>query len=204
MARGVLSRAAVIDAAIAIADEEGLRALSMRRLGEALGVEAMSLYHHVANKDDIHHGLVDRVWEQVDLARDETDWRAALHRVCGSAHRAMLAHPWFFALPITYGGESRLHVIEAMLAHLDHGGVPPELAFHAQHVLDGHVFGYSWQAIGFADLEALRDQADDTLARISATAFPYVRAHARQHFDSPPPGDGFAVGLDLMLDGLVR
>jgi len=204
MARGTLTREAVLDAALAIADAEGLSALSMRRLGTDLGVEAMSLYNHVANKEDVHRGLVDRVWAEVDLARDDADWRAALHRLCGSARRAMLAHPWFFQLPVTYGGQVRLHVIDATLAHLKAGGVPDSVAFHAQHVLDGYMYGYSWQDIGFANLDEMMLDAPAMLAAIDPVQLPHLLAHAHQHLNAVPPGDGFTVGLDLILDGLAR
>lgn len=203
MAKPSLSRDAVLDAAVALADAEGLAAVSMRRLGAALGVEAMSLYNHVANKEDLHRGMVDRVWGAVDLARDEVDWRAALHRLCGSAHRAMLAHPWFFQLPVTYGGAARMAVIDATLAHLKAGGVSPEVAFHALHVLDGHVYGYSWQDIGFGNVDDLMEGADAAIAALDADAFPHLVGHAMQHVHDVPPGDGFAIGLDLILDGLA-
>lgn len=204
MVRGSLTREAVLDAAVAIADSDGLPALTMRRLGADLGVEAMSLYNHVAKKEDLLRGIVDRVWGEVDLGRDESEWRAALHRLCGSAHRAMLAHPWFYQLPVSYGGPSRMHVIDATLAHLEAGGVPPQVAFHALHVLDGFVYGYSWQDIGFADMDATREQADEMLAALGAANLPHLVAHAIQHVENAPPGDGFSVGLDLILDGLAR
>jgi methylated-DNA-[protein]-cysteine S-methyltransferase len=204
VARKALTRDAVLDAAVAIADAEGLAALSMRRLGTDLGVEAMSLYNHVANKDDLLRGIVDRVWAEVDLALDEPEWRAALHRLCGSGHRAMLAHRWFFQLPVSLGGPARMQVINATLAHLEAGGVPSELAFHALHVLDGHVYGYSWQDIGFADVDTSGDMAREAIANLDAEALPHLVAHARQHAYDHPAGDGFVVGLNLILDGLAR
>ena len=190
MARGTLTREAILDAAVAIADADGLEALSMRRLGSGLGVEAMSLYNHVAKKEDLLRGIVDRVWDEVDLALDERDWRAALHRLCGSAHRAMLAHRWFFQLPVAYGGPARMRVIDATLAHLDAGGVAPELAFHALHVLDGHVYGYSWQDIGFADVPTSGDEAARALSALDLGGLPHLMAHALQHLQDVPPGDG--------------
>lgn len=204
MARGTLTREAILDAAVAIADADGLEALSMRRLGSGLGVEAMSLYNHVAKKEDLLRGIVDRVWDELDLALDERDWRAALHRLCGSAHRAMLAHRWFFQLPVAYGGPARMRVIDATLAHLDAGGVAPELAFHALHVLDGHVYGYSWQDIGFADVPTSGDEAARALSALDLGGLPHLMAHALQHLQDVPPGDGFTVGLNLILDGLAR
>lgn len=201
MARAGLTRESVLAAALALADRDGLSALSMRRLAADLGVEAMSLYNHVRSKADLERGLIDSVWREVDLARDETDWRQALHRLAGSAHTALLAHPWFFALPLTEGGESRLAVIDATLAHLATGGVPDALAFHALHILDGHVYGYTWQALQFAPLDT-PTRVDELLETLRA--YPHLNIHAHQHLEDRPPGDGFSIGLDLLLDGLER
>jgi AcrR family transcriptional regulator len=201
MARAGLTRDAVIDAALALADGDGLAAVSMRRVASDLGVEAMSLYNHIADKQDLHTGLADRVWSEVDLARDEPDWRRALHRLCGSTHAALLRHPWFFSLPLAEGGPTRLAVIEATLAHIAAGGIGADAAFHALHVLDGHVYGYTWQALEFAP-SASAVPEPDALEQMLAP-YPHLRAHAQQHFDGAPAGDGFVIGLDLILDGLA-
>lgn len=201
MARVGLTRETVLTTALALADAEGLDAVSMRRLAGELGVEAMSLYNHVAGKRDLHAGLIDLVWSDVDLALDEPDWRAGLHRLCGSAHRALLRHPWFFRLPLAEGGASRLAVADATLAHLDRGGVAPETAFHALHVLDGHVYGYTWQALEFSTPDAAAPSPDEVRALVAPYA--HLAAHARQHLEHAPPGDGFVLGLDMLLDGLA-
>ncbi|WP_137846000.1 DUF1653 domain-containing protein [Microbacterium sp. 2FI] len=201
MARAGLTRDAVIDAALSLADREGLAAVSMRRLASELGVEAMSLYNHIADKGDLHAGLGDRIWSEVDLAPDESDWRRGLHRLCGSTHAALLRHPWFFRLPLAAGGPTRLAVIEATLAHISAGGIDRDAAFHALHVLDGHVYGYTWQALEFAPSASALPEPD-ALEQMLAP-YPHLRAHARQHFDGAPAGDGFVIGLDLILDGLT-
>lgn len=203
MSRAGLAREGILAAALRIADAEGLAGLSMRRLAAELGVEAMSLYHHVPNKRKLLEGIVDEVWGLVDLAEQEGDWRVALHRLCGSAHRAMLAHPWFFSLPVTYGGVHRLHVIDATLGHMRRAGVGAEAAYHALHVLDGHVYGYSWQDIGYADVDELDARAEEMLAQVTSDDLPWLLEHARQHMGATPAGDGFAVGLDLILDGIA-
>lgn len=202
MARAGLTRETVLTTALGLADAEGLEAVSMRRLAAELGVEAMSLYHHVASKRDLHAGLIDLVWSDVDVALDEPDWRAALHRLCGSAHRALLRHPWFFRLPLTEGGAARLAVIDATLAHLDRGDVAPDAAFHALHVIDGHVYGYTWQALEFAPSDAALPSAEQLRALVEP--YPHLARHAQQHLDAVPAGDGFVIGLDMLLDGLDR
>ncbi|GIG55025.1 TetR/AcrR family transcriptional regulator [Demequina activiva] len=202
MVRAGLTRDAVLDAAVALADAEGLAALSMRRLAADLGVEAMSLYNHVAHKRDLHEGMVDRVWGEVDLAADEPEWRARLHRICRSAHESMVTHPWFFSFPVTYGGINRIAMIEAMLGTMREAGIPADAAYHAQHVIDGHVFGYSWQDTDYANGPGLQERADAMLSAIDAERFPYLMEHARQHIGTPPVGDGFVIGLDTLFDAL--
>jgi AcrR family transcriptional regulator len=176
----------------------------MRRLATELGVEAMSLYNHVANKEDLHRGLVDGVWSEVDLALDDPDWRSALRRLCGSSFRAMVAHPWFLSLPVTYGGVHRLHVINATLGHLKGAGAGAGAAFHSLHALDGYVAGYAWQAIGYADLDLTGESGAEILAVIDADAWPHLWEHARMHVEAEPEGDGFVIGLDMLLDGVER
>lgn len=203
MARAGLSRDAVLDAAVALADEHGLDKLSMRQLAANLGVEAMSLYNHVAHKRALLEGIVDRVWAQVDLAADEPDWRAALHRLAASAYEAMLAHPWFFELPVTYGGTARLAVLDAMLGHMRRSGASAAEVFHLQHVLDGQIYGYAWQAIGFSSGD-LDQRADEMLAAINPDRLPHLMEHARLHMEAVPPGDGFTLGIDAILDAVER
>ncbi|HXI96012.1 MAG TPA: TetR family transcriptional regulator, partial [Candidatus Acidoferrum sp.] len=81
-------------AAIGLADSSGIESLSMRKLGQELGVEAMSLYNHVANKDDILDGIVDLVFAEIDLPSGAGDWKPAMRRRAISAHEALLRHPW--------------------------------------------------------------------------------------------------------------
>ena len=203
MPRVGLTRETVIAQALAIADADGLQALTMRRLAAELDVEAMSLYNHVKNKADLHTGIADRVWEEVDLASDETDWRAALMRMCASAHHALVSHPWFFELPAALGGVPRVRVIDAQLRYMREAGVPVEVAYHAQHVIDGHITGYSWEVIEFADDSATARRAEEVFAQINPDEMPHLVEHANQHFEGPPPGDGFEIGLSYILDGVA-
>ncbi len=201
MPRVGLTREIVIHAAAALADRHGITGVTMRALAAELDVEAMSLYNHVANKDDVLRGIVGVVWGEVDLAAEEPDWRKALHRLCESAHRAMIRHPWYFAVPLTYGGLGHMRVVQAILALLERGGVDDDRAFHALHVLEGHMYGYSWQAIGYGDMDAIAEESAPPLATIDPAEFPHLLSHASLHTE-PPSGDGFAFGLDILLDGL--
>src|SRR5262245_47848044 len=89
-----LTRERILRAAIQIADEEGLDALTMRRLGHELGVQAMSLYNHVANKDDLYQGIVDLAMNEIEVPSPDADWKTALRQSAISAHQAFVRHPW--------------------------------------------------------------------------------------------------------------
>lgn len=201
MARVGLTRDAVLDAAVALADSDGLDKLSMRRLAGELGVEAMSLYNHVDGKRDLLEGIVDRVWAEVDLAADEPDWRQGVRRLCRTSRAAMLAHPWFFQLPVIYGGVARLRVLDATLGHMRRAGVDAAVAYHAQHVIDGFVFGYAWQEVGFTG-EEMEERGARMMATVVESQLSWLLEHAEMHGD-PPSGDGFDVGLEMILDGIA-
>ena len=111
-ARPRLSRERVLEAAVSLADANGIEALSMRRLGEQLGVEAMSLYKHVANKDDLLDAMVDSVFAEIDLASGEPDWRAAVRRRAVSVRAVLARHPW--AVPLM---QSRANPGPSTLSH---------------------------------------------------------------------------------------
>lgn len=117
----------------------------------------------------------------------------------------MLRHPWFFELPLplAYGGLGHLRAIQAILAALDRGGIDGDRAFHGLHVIEGHLYGYSWQAIGYADADGTDEASRQMLSSIDPAQFPHLLKHARQHAN-PSVGGGFAFGLDLILDGLTR
>jgi hypothetical protein len=148
--------------------------------------------------------MADYVWTQVELAAEEEDWRAALHCLCGSAHRALVSHPWFFAFPVTYGGIARLGVLEATLAHLKSGGLSEDAIYHSQHVIDGYIYGYSWQDIGFDPDLAAQSGVQQMLSTLDPERYSNLLAHAHRHYANPAEGDGFAYGLDILLDGLER
>jgi AcrR family transcriptional regulator len=212
-----LTRQRVLKAAIRLADKEGIDALSMRRLARALGVEAMSLYNHVANKGDLVDGIVELVVGEIELPPDTERWDAAIRRYAVSAHAELVRHPWAAGLvigPSASGGArpSRVRHIEWLLRRLREGGFPPELAFHAYHVLDAHILGFTLWEIGH-DEAAARIAGDQDLGQFVAGLLEELRAdgnvylaeHAEQHIAGVVEGEGgFAFGLDLILDGLSR
>src|SRR5947209_8441840 len=145
--RTPLNRDRVLAAALGLADEAGIEALTMRKLGQALGVEAMSLYNHVANKDDLLAGMVDRVAGEIELPPAGGDWAAAVRVSAISAHAALERHPWATTLMMSRGGPARMRYMDALLRRLREAGFSPELTYHAYHALDAHIFGFSlWEA----------------------------------------------------------
>jgi AcrR family transcriptional regulator len=200
-----LSRDRILAAAVALADRDGLDVLSMRRLGSELGVQAMSLYNHVPNKDALLDGMLERVLGEVELPVPGGDWEAELRRSTLSMHDVLHRHSWACGLvmaPARWPGAmgARARYIEALLATLREGGFTPELAYHAYHSLDAHAVGFTMWELG----HSITDDAavEDVRREIERGAFPYLREHAREH-DVEHEG-AFAFGLELLLNGLRR
>jgi AcrR family transcriptional regulator len=204
-----LTRERVLRGAIRLADEGGFEALTMRRLGEELGVQAMSLYNHVANKDDIRDGIVDIVMGEIEVPSG-SDWKEAIRRSAISAHDTFLRHRWACSLQMdaTTVSPARLRWMETVLQTLRDAGFSADLTHHAYHALDSHITGFTlWQvSFPFETREELVDLAEGFLREISPAEYPYVVEHAEQHMAEPDPDEPseFEFGLDLILDGLER
>jgi AcrR family transcriptional regulator len=207
-ARVPLSRDRVLRAAITLADEAGIEALSMRKLGQELGVEAMSLYNHVANKDDILGGMVDIVVDEIELPAAGADWKAAIRRTAISAYEVLLAHPWAANLVLSGPGVSyaRLRYMDGILGCLRTGGFSAEMTDHAYHALDSHIMGFTLWQVGISAGLANISSVQDFLRELDQDAYPHLAEHAQQHMQERNPEDEgeFAFGLDLILDGLER
>ena len=204
-----LSRERVVAAAVALADAEGIRAVTMRAVGRRLGVEAMSLYHHVRDKTDLLHGMLEHVAAEVDVADDGPGWAPAVRAQCVATHDALMRHPWSASLWVSLGlpGPARTSLLETMLRRLREGGFGPELLDVAFHTLSNHTVGHALQAIGFdTDRERLVAGANAFLDHLDHATHPELTAHVRWHLDQPPgPSvDAFELGLDLLLEGLER
>src|SRR6478672_3742938 len=145
--RARLSRDRVLAAAVALADSGGPDSLTMRRLGAHLGVEAMSLYKHVANKDDLLDGMVDLVFAEIELPTGGTDWRTAMRRRAVSARAALTRHPW--ATPLmqsrTAPGPATLHHHDTVIGTLRGAGFSVALTAHAFSALDAYIYGFAMQ-----------------------------------------------------------
>ena len=216
-----MNRDRVLQTALKMADESGIESLTMRRLASELGVEAMSLYNHVASKGDLVDAIVDLVVEEIELPAAGGDWRSEIRTCALSAHDAFLRHPWACSLAIgptaTRGlRETRLRYMEWLLGRLRDSGFSAELTYHAYHVLDGHILGFTMWQLGHgaaADAISGGDEEFDferfvaqLIPELRERGHPYIAEHAEQHFDPPTAviANGFEFGLDMLLDGLER
>lgn len=211
-ARAALSKDRVLDAAIKIADAEGVAALSMRKLAEALGVQAMSLYNHVGGKDEILDGLVERVMTKIEVPRDEADWWAAMHARATSLHEALLAHPWAAALAEsrTTLGPVRLALNDAVIGSLRGGGFSIHAAYKAFLVLDSYIYGFVLQEVNWPFDPTERAHIQDHFGpMIPKELYPNIAAAMEHVLSTPIPNDRatayvqeFNFGLELILNGL--
>jgi AcrR family transcriptional regulator len=189
----------------------------MRKLARELGVEAMSLYNHVANKGDLVDGIVDLALGEIELPEGGTPWDDAVRTCAVSAHQAFLRHPWACSLVMSSSrplmGSPRLRYMEWLLGRLRAAGFSADLTYHAYHTIDSHILGFTlWQLGHSGGLR--RFVGDGDIAEVLAGFMRELRAHdydhlvehAEQHL-AAPSDDGarqFAFGLDLILDGLER
>jgi AcrR family transcriptional regulator len=205
-----LTRERVLAAAVALADRGGIGSLSMRKLAQELGVEAMSLYHHVANKDDILDGLVDVVFGEIDLPSGDEGWKAAMRRRAISAREALRRHPWATGLMDSRPtpGAANLRHHDAVLGVLRGAGFSVELAAHAYSLLDSYIYGFALQeaSLPFHTSEEATQVAQAIMAEFPASEYPHLTEIAVDHVLQPgyDYGDEYLFGLDLILDGLER
>lgn len=204
--RAPLSRERVLRAAVALADQNGIESLTMRRLGQELGVEAMSLYKHVANKDDILDGIVDLVLGDIDVPPAGTPWKTAMRARAISAHRVLLAHPWAPMLVMSRFniGPGMTRYLDATLGRLREGGFSIEGALDAWHTLDSHIYGFTLQELNLPfEVEETRNVSAAVLGQLSADTYPHV-VEVITAIMQTGREENFEFGLDLILDGLER
>lgn len=191
-----------------IADKQGIAALSMRKLAQELGVEAMSLYHHVKNKNDILDGLLELVVGEIEVPTIGGDWRAAIRRRASSAHRVLMAHPWATMLLMSRVsvGPAMMRYVDATLGCLRESGFSFPVADYAWNAIDSYIYGYTLQQLNFPfEPNEYAGAAASYVPEIDPVTYPYLvglsaEVIARRH-------DGvhsLEFGLDLLLDGLER
>jgi AcrR family transcriptional regulator len=203
-----MSRERVLSAAVEFADRNGIEALSMRKLARELGVEAMTLYYYVANKNDLLEGMADLVASEIELPADDIDWKDATRRRAMSAHEVLARHHW--ASPVWMRvmiGPARMRYMDAALRAYRRAGLSPastELAFHA---VENHIVGYTLQESNFPlEAEDLATAAREFLEKLPADEFPDLAEHVEQHLthEDVIGGGDFEFGLELLLEGIDR
>jgi len=208
--RTPLSKERVLRAALVLADEGGIESLTMRKLGQELGVEAMSLYNHVANKDDILDGIVDLVFSEIAVPSARAHWKAAMRRRGISARDVLLRHPWATSLmqTRTKPGPATLRHHDSVLGSLRKAGFTVDMAAHAFSVMDGYIYGFALQQINLPShtSEEAAELAQGILRELPADEYPHLAEMIVEHALKPgyDYAEEFAFGLDLILDGLER
>lgn len=208
--RHPLSRERVLESAVAFADEHGLAALTMRKLGQILGVEAMSLYNHVANKDQLLDGMIDLVFGEIELPEPGVDWKTAMRRRAVSCRRALSRHRWAIGLmeTRTTPGGANLRQHDAVIGCLLEAGFTIELTAHAFAALDSYIYGFALQeaTLPFENGEETAELAESIMGDMAPGEYPHLTRLAMEHVLQPGYdfADEFDFGLELLLDGLER
>jgi AcrR family transcriptional regulator len=205
-----LTRDRVLDAAVVVADRAGIAALTMRSLAAELGVGPMAIYHHLANKEAVLDGIVDRVFGEIDLPEPGAPWRAEVRRRAVSCRQALARHPW--AIPLMESraapGPATLRQHEAVVGTLRQGGFSVAQAAQAYAVLDSYLYGFALQeaAVPFNGPDEVPEVVGALLVQMSAAEHPYLMEMTTEHVLQPGYdfGDEFERGLDLVLDGIER
>jgi AcrR family transcriptional regulator len=205
--RAPLSQEQVLRAAVDLADASGLESLSMRELGRRLGVEAMSLYNHVANKDAVLDGMMDLVVGEIELPAMEADWQQFMRLRAVSALGAFRRHPWATALIDSRlgGGPGRLRYFESVIRVLRRAGFTTELAARAFSIIDSYVYGFCRQSLNIASADSGEaNVADAFLRALPANEYPYLAEMAAMQAAKPGYDErsDFEFGLSLILNGL--
>jgi AcrR family transcriptional regulator len=207
--RSPLTRERVLRAAIRLADREGIDAVSMRRLGTELGIEAMSLYTHVRGKEDLLDGMVELVIHEIPIHRDPGDWKASLRTTILAARSVVLRHSWAPRIIETRDdpGASGLHYYDAVMGILRDGGFSLAMTHHAIHLLGSRLLGFTQDL--FDDSPDVSPEAMKAMAAAVADTHPYVAEMALGATHDGALGGcdddvEFAFGLELILDGLER
>ena len=207
--RGTLTRERVLRAALVLADEGGLESLTMHAIGRRLGVQAMSLYRHVENKEDLLDGLIDLVVSEVEMPESAADWKTAMRQRAISARRVFARHRWAIGLVESQRrpGAVTLRHHEWVLGVLLEAGFSVTVAAHAYNLLDSYIYGFALQEVSLT-YDSPEEQAEvgqATLQQVLPDEYPHLARVAREFIEAGTEyGAGFEFGLDLILDGLER
>jgi AcrR family transcriptional regulator len=207
-ARAPLTPERVMQAALKMADAEGLDSLSMRNLARALKVEAMSLYNHVSNKEHILDGLVELVAGEIEVPAIGGDWRAAMRRRAQSAHAVLMRHPWATMLFVSRAnvGPNMLRYVDATIGCLRAAGFSFVAADHAWTALDAFIYGFTLQKLNFPfEPSEYATAAAGFLPSLPIERYPHLRGMSEEIIAGRHDGlHHLEYGLDLLLDGIER
>jgi AcrR family transcriptional regulator len=207
-ARVPLTRAKVLSVALRMADKGGIESLSMRKLARAVKVEAMSLYNHVDDKEDLLDGLVDLVASEIELPTSGGDWKEAMRRRARSAHAVLLRHNWATMLFVSRVniGTNMLRYVDATIGCLREAGFTYPRADHAWTALDAYIYGFTIQKRNFPlDPSEYASSAKAFLHLIPAEQFPYLNGMSQEVIAGRHDGlHQLEFGLELILAGLER
>lgn len=203
-----LNKQRVVSEAVRLADREGVDGLTMRRLAGTLGAGAMSLYHYVASKEELLDAMIDVVFEEIELPREEADWQSVMRRQALSSRQVLARHPWAAALmeSRTTPGPANLRHREAFTACLRRAGFSVLMATHANWLLNSYVYGFALQdaSLPFETADELADMTVGVyLPQLPPDEFPYLNESAAELVSSGyDPAEEFIFGLDLILAAL--
>ena len=205
--RAPLTRDRIVRAGLELADASGVEAVTMRRVGQELGFEAISLYRHVRDKDDLLNGMLDVVLAEWELPPHEEPWAEAVRTSALSVHAALRRHPWAARLLMTPGHlrPARLGYMDRLLGTLRRGGFDADTTYHVYHLLDGHIFGFSLWEIAYTSAETTDEElVARFIASVPWDEYPHLTEHRDQHMTDGAhrEASAFEVGLDLILGGL--
>lgn len=209
--RSPLSREAIVAAAIELCDEKGFNALTMRALASRVRVEPMSLYHHVANKEELLDGVIDAIFAEMEIPLPGDDWKDALRRRTHSARSVLASHPWSVPLLDSrttpgVGPEMFAHH-NAVVGSLFDAGFSPSLVGQAYIVLDSYIYGFVIQEDSFTGelTEENPDLAEDMHAAL-AEEYPNIGRMLQNHLEGPgfEFDKMFEFGLEIIISGLER
>jgi AcrR family transcriptional regulator len=208
--REPLTRERVLQAALKLADQGGIEALSMRKLGQELGVEAMAVYYHLANKDQVLDGIVDLVFSEIELPVAGADWKTAMRSRAISLHDVLMRHRWAIGMMEARqnAGPANLRHHDAVIGNLRAAGFDSPMVAHAYSLLDGYIYGFALTKMNlpFETPDEVDVATRRMLEPVAMDAYPNLVALVSEHIMLPGYDfdDEFEYGLDVILDGLEQ
>jgi len=208
--RQPLSRERVLETALQLADQGGIDGLSMRKLGQALGVEAMAVYYHLANKEEVLDGIVDLVFAEIHLPVEGAPWKAEMRRRGTSMYDVLLRHRWAIGMmeARVQAGPANLRHHDAVIGNLQAAGFDSAMVAHAYSVLDGYIYGFALtkMSLPFETPEDVEEVTQRMMEPYPSTEYPHLARFVSEHIMRPGYefAEEFEYGLDLILDALER